>query len=945
MSVAKKSIGIIALAVVILLPSKLGVAQAPTGAITGRVTDNTGALIPGVEVTITSPAMIGGPRTAPTDETGTYRFTLLVPGIYRVTFVLPGFKTLNIDGVNVLAGATMTINGTLEVATVAEEVTVVSQAPTIDLEAATVGVNWNKKAMDDLPWGRSIVALAAMIPGMRVTNYDVGGNQMGGSSQLSGRVYGRAGGEVRTFDGIAFDMGFEDFSSYEEVQLSAAAKGAESQNPGVTASFVIKSGGNEFHGTGLAAWEDDSFQSKNITKELLNRGFSPSPNNFTRHNEFSADLGGPILHNKFWFYTAYNDMYTGQHIAGFIRESTGEPAVYYVRLRIPTVKLTYQLNPSMKLETVAQYSQKFAPYRTGSQFVPLEATQNQMTVVGLGPSLKWTYIINPKMTTELSFARSGYWWPTIPHTNDVRRVDLTTSNTRGAFLKSYNKPTRWQWNGSWSYFSDIGGRNNEIKTGFLAWWDRRENYFDGYPNQQLYQYRSLPGDANFFLRPAQVQVFDYPTYTSSIVNFNSWFLNDKINLSRKLTLNVGVRYDRYSSYLPEQGNPGTGPFSTRNIYAERRDFPVYQSFVPRVSVAYDVKGDGTLAFKASYGRYAGAGTGPGASPGPSGANVNQAAVITRTYSNWDGRIPYVPVPTNLASTTGGGGIQRLDTNLKSPYLEEYTAGVQVGFRKDYLIGFTAVRKFDIGGSKTLDLAQPFSAYTDVRYAVDPGRDNVAGTSDDGVMQAWSVPRSYPTFGQVNQLTTQVADGEATRNYTAFEAFLHKQYSNKWSMLAAYTSDFSIINNVEPRNPNELIYNWQIPEWHHSVKMNGTYDLPFGLKYGSTYQIQSGQIYGRFAQMRNALNQNVTIRVEGNFGRYPTVRLWDNRVSKVFNIRDTQTLEVMFDLYNTLNASTILSMVTTNGPNFLTPTQVASGAVSAAPILPARIFKLGGRYRF
>src|SRR3954466_9903529 len=133
-----------------------------TGTITGRATDGSGALIPGVEVSITSPAMIGGARSAPTDETGNYRFTLLTPGTYRVSFALPGFKTLNVEGVIVTAAATMTINGTMDVANVAEEVTVTSQAPTIDLEAATVGVNWSKKNMDDLPWGRSIVALAAM---------------------------------------------------------------------------------------------------------------------------------------------------------------------------------------------------------------------------------------------------------------------------------------------------------------------------------------------------------------------------------------------------------------------------------------------------------------------------------------------------------------------------------------------------------------------------------------------------------------------------------------------------------------------------------------------------------------------------------------------------------------------------------------------------------------
>src|SRR5579884_2468787 len=158
-----KTIHVCTIAVFIIVILAVPAFSQTTGAITGRAMDNSAALIPGVDVTITSPAMIGGSRSAPTDETGSYRFTLLPPGTYRVTFALPGFKTLNIDGVDVTAGATMTINGTMEVATVAEEVTVTSQVPQIDLQAATVGVNWEKQKLDDLPWGRSIVGLAQMV--------------------------------------------------------------------------------------------------------------------------------------------------------------------------------------------------------------------------------------------------------------------------------------------------------------------------------------------------------------------------------------------------------------------------------------------------------------------------------------------------------------------------------------------------------------------------------------------------------------------------------------------------------------------------------------------------------------------------------------------------------------------------------------------------------------
>src|SRR5262245_13139589 len=80
-------------ALVLLITNSAAVwGQVSTGTITGRALDPSGALIPGVEVTISSPAMIGGTRTAVTDEQGTYRFPLLAVGVYRVTFALPGFK-------------------------------------------------------------------------------------------------------------------------------------------------------------------------------------------------------------------------------------------------------------------------------------------------------------------------------------------------------------------------------------------------------------------------------------------------------------------------------------------------------------------------------------------------------------------------------------------------------------------------------------------------------------------------------------------------------------------------------------------------------------------------------------------------------------------------------------------------------------------------------------
>src|SRR5438046_10378118 len=108
MSLVRGKTYVSAVAVLLLALAVPGMAQVQTGTITGRAADASGALIPGVEVSVTSPAMIGGARTAPTGETGGYRFTLLSPGTYRVTFALPALSTLNMQDTNVASGATAT---------------------------------------------------------------------------------------------------------------------------------------------------------------------------------------------------------------------------------------------------------------------------------------------------------------------------------------------------------------------------------------------------------------------------------------------------------------------------------------------------------------------------------------------------------------------------------------------------------------------------------------------------------------------------------------------------------------------------------------------------------------------------------------------------------------------------------------------------------------------
>src|SRR5688572_16759479 len=98
------------------------------------------------------------------------------------------------------------------------------------------------------------------------------------------------------------------------------------------------------------------------------------------------------------------------------------------------------------------------------------------------------------MTFDYFVGRGGFWWLMNLHTTDVCRTDLTTTYTRGAFLKNYQRPICWQNSGNWSWFSELGGMNHELKFGLMSVWDKSFVEQFGYPNQQLYRYRSSAVD-------------------------------------------------------------------------------------------------------------------------------------------------------------------------------------------------------------------------------------------------------------------------------------------------------------------------------------------------------------------------------------------------------------------------------------------------------------------
>jgi hypothetical protein len=180
--------------------------------------------------------------------------------------------------------------------------------------------------------------------------------------------------------------------------------------------------------------------------------------------------------------------------------------------------------------------------------------------------------------------------------------------------------------------------------------------------------------------------------------------------------------------------------------------------------------------------------------------------------------------------------------------------------------------------------------------------------------------------------------------------LNRQFSDRYSFLVSFDSDYRDLRDNAPRNPNEALYgpgtntgnNYGVqnfafarPSWNYAMRMSGSIQLKWGFLYASSFTAQSGDYFFREVQVRDANNVNVTIRVNPQAGRYDWTKIWDNRITKRFNTWGNQSIEGSFDLYNTLNANTVIDQNNRNGGSYLEPEE----------ILAPRIFRLGVKYRF
>ena len=142
-------------------------AQQQYGRLEGAARDAQGLALPGVSVTLSGEAIIGG-RNATTDVDGSYRFQALPPGDYLLQFELSGFQTILFEDIRVVTGATFSVNADMQIATVAETVTVTGESPVVDVKSTGVAATFDKTQLDQVPTATDMWAVLHQSPGIRV---------------------------------------------------------------------------------------------------------------------------------------------------------------------------------------------------------------------------------------------------------------------------------------------------------------------------------------------------------------------------------------------------------------------------------------------------------------------------------------------------------------------------------------------------------------------------------------------------------------------------------------------------------------------------------------------------------------------------------------------------------------------------------------------------------
>ena len=959
---------------VLALPA-IALAQAT---IAGIVKDSSGAVLPGVTVEASSPALIEKSRSAVSDSAGTYRIVDLPPGTYDVAFTLSGFKVVRQSGVILQGALTVTISPNMQVGALEESITVTGTTPQVDVSNNTTQFVANRDILDDIPTPiRNTPARALLLPGTTVTPFVLGQYSMSvHGSNTADMVIAIDGLRVNNLCGNGQYSGFYmNDASVQEVTFTTGAESAEMQNGGLRINSTPKDGGNKFSGTFFAYGAGSGLQADNRNDAVIKAGI-PQPK-IAYTYQFNPAFGGPIKKDKLWFYFTYkyedNKTYvTSSTFADgsqAFRQSMGNYSA--------VTRLTWAASKKDKIRFYLdrQYNGEFY---NGFNTLPTTTPEASTDAWGLGwvPQLRWTQTTTDKILLDagLSYYTQDYEQNCRPEVgpHDLPRLEQTTNRLSGACGSTIPPYTSWTKSYSAAASASYVTGSHAIKTGVTMQWGTNSRTFSSNAQINTLVFNAgllgVPASATSPVPctslpcPLAVLVENTPAEAQQKVkNDTGFYIQDAWTMNR-LTLNLGGRFDHFNAEVPAQSSPapvwpsitnlaGAGPATPRN-FAAIPNVPNWNDWSIRLGATYDLFGNGKTAVKVNASKYlASAAAGYAAFFNPM-TYCGSCAGATRSWIDFDGNKSILDAAGNIQYNEVFGGTanfgqvtNRPDPNLARGYNWEYSAQVQHQLFPKIAVnaGYYRRQFYNLDVTDNTNLAvtdwNPFSIVTptDQRLPSSGQPINMYSMNTNKVGVATDNLR---TFSNIN-----------TTTYNGIEFSANARLS-KLLMFGGITTDKRATTSCDERdNPNSLRFCDAVPPFRTTVKASFAYQLPADFQLSGTFIAQPGPSV--------AANYTVTAAIAGrtiiggtsgsttigvNLIQPNTVFLdyknqFDLRVAKNFSV-NSRRIQVFADIFNLLNAGTVIRVNETYGSNPAT-----NAWMSPTGIMDGRYIRFGTQMRF
>ena len=816
-------------------------AQVTTATIEGIVLDSTGAVVPGAQVTVASQQSVRR-ETVITDPRGEFTVTFLPTGSYSVTIWMQGFKTHTESGVALVAGQELRRDFTLALGVTGETVSVTAQSPLVNAVSAQQDVNMTEQQVRELPLVRrdisNLLNLAAGVSSGTDVGVSMNGLPPRGFLFTIDGVNAAGDPELRSL-GMYQDFNYikgVTIEAVEQVQVAKNIFSAEIANTvGGNVNLITKSGTNDFHGSAFWNYQAGGLNARNqfslVTPSLV-------------FHQFGGSIGGPVIHDKMFFFGAFEGYrLTSQ---GTVTGNVPSPELRALAIQaIPASKTLFGLYPLPTATPVPGADLGFY------QGVGASLADDNHAVA------RWDWHLTPLNLLNIRYTRGrpNRSSPRVVQANAQTQVG-TSENVSGTFTHitphwstesriGFNKDDMTRTDGLYDLgvssiagpgFSD-GGAGLFLKSGSTSTVDQsiaitkgRHSLKLGGNYQMLYVRRTDTSVPAFSYTTRADLLANSPVSASYRVGTKPWqmtswqlggFVQDDIKISRRLIVNLGMRYDYYSVPRERDGRI----FNRDGAFGPYRDPDSpwnadYKSFSPRVGLAFRLDDSGKTVLRTGYGIFF---SRQNLFSGPVEI-IKDAVNIPFTISFSRAELQRFnlnygdPNSKALTQFQGAGLISdnAIDPNWRNPYSQQWTLGIQRQLKSNLLLDVAYV------GSHALRL--PYDPETN-------RVDRVTGLRPVAGFSAFN-------FYQSND----------SSNYNSLQTSLQKRLSRDLAFDVAYTWASNLAyfrgdmhccgGGEQAQDLNDLRSNRGPTTFfvRHVFRSNWVYELPFAHLTGSNSRL-------------------------------------------------------------------------------------------------------------